>query len=467
MDNFNQQLSHQQKGLDYCKYKEMPFDNDEEDANQKFLELVKTESPAFEGFEVSVKSFNDKVYSSKLYAILSKMPKASLHHIHLESVLPSIWFFNIALDDCNFVVNLEADDIKYTLNNTKEVYKTVKILMDSANDKLEMQTQIENMFKLRDEDLKNPCIWNIFSRKYINRSRIATLDIYAEKYILDACKSLIEEEFTNVQMKFVFKNYRNKEGKFLDENEAWKIVYSAAEKVAKYNPNFILSIICAGFRVWKIEKIKEDLEKTYELKKKYPNLIAAFDLSAGECYEQRGLPIKDYIEILLENRKQQKQDNVEFPFCIHAGETTDINVDTLKYLNLVENARRMGHGINLFKFAPIMEDFRKKGTCVEVNPMSNHILGWVKDLRLHPGITYYNFGVPIVISSDDPGILQTNIMWDYMACTLAFQFDLKDLKRLQMNSIEYSLLGEDQKNQITKIWKSKWVEFIKLLNSGG
>ena len=67
-------------------------------------------------------------------------------------------------------------------------------------------------------------------------------------------------------------------------------------------------------------------------------------------------------------------------------------------------SKRIGHGLNLIKHSYLLNEFKDRKICVEMNPYSNYVLGYVSDLRLHPGITYHNFGIPISISSDDPGL---------------------------------------------------------------
>ena len=39
-----------------------------------------------------------------------------------------------------------------------------------------------------------------------------------------------------------------------------------------------------------------------------------------------------------------------------------------------------------------------------MSPYSNYMLWYVKDLRLHPGKTFFNYGIPLTINSDDPGL---------------------------------------------------------------
>jgi adenosine deaminase CECR1 len=39
-----------------------------------------------------------------------------------------------------------------------------------------------------------------------------------------------------------------------------------------------------------------------------------------------------------------------------------------------------------------------------MNPYSNCVLNYISDLRLHPALTFFNYGIPICINPDDPGL---------------------------------------------------------------
>ena len=47
-----------------------------------------------------------------------------------------------------------------------------------------------------------------------------------------------------------------------------------------------------------------------------------------------------------------------------------------------------------------MEIVKKKGICIEANPLSNQILQYYEDLRTHPLITFFNRGIKVSISPD-------------------------------------------------------------------
>jgi adenosine deaminase CECR1 len=52
-----------------------------------------------------------------------------------------------------------------------------------------------------------------------------------------------------------------------------------------------------------------------------------------------------------------------------------------------------------------MPQIIQKGIAIEICPISNQLLGYVEDLRNHPATAMLAAGVPITISSDDPGLM--------------------------------------------------------------
>ncbi|KAH9489260.1 Transcriptional adapter ada2 [Bulinus truncatus] len=86
-----------------------------------------------------------------------------------------------------------------------------------------------------------------------------------------------------------------------------------------------------------------------------------------------------------------------------------------------------------------MEAVLAKKIAIEVNPISNQVLGLVNDLRNHPGAYLIANGAPMVISSDDPPIwLSTPLSHDFYMAFMALgavHDELRLLKQLAMNSI--------------------------------
>jgi hypothetical protein len=58
----------------------------------------------------------------------------------------------------------------------------------------------------------------------------------------------------------------------------------------------------------------------------------------------------------------------------------------------------------------------------------------------HPFATYRRFGVPVALSTDDPGIERIDLIHEYVRAVADHALAYADLKQLVRNSIEYSFL---------------------------
>ena len=103
---------------------------------------------------------------------------------------------------------------------------------------------------------------------------------------------------------------------------------------------------------------------------------------------------------------------------------------------------RVGHGVDvMYEDHPyeLLKTMADKGVLVEINLTSNDmILGVSGDT--HPFATYRKFGVPVALSTDDPGIERIDLTHDYARAVTDYGLGYADLKELARNSIEYSFL---------------------------
>ena len=145
---------------------------------------------------------------------------------------------------------------------------------------------------------------------------------------------------------------------------------------------------------------------------------------------------------------------------LHAGELT-LGLGRPEHLTYhineaVETAKahRIGHGVDLpfeSDYDTILESMssEKSPIPVEINLTSNELILGVKDSE-HPITLYRKAGVPIIISTDDPGILRTSLTEQYTLATLRYGFSYEDIREFVCNSIEYAFLEENKKSELIK-----------------
>jgi adenosine deaminase len=108
----------------------------------------------------------------------------------------------------------------------------------------------------------------------------------------------------------------------------------------------------------------------------------------------------------------------------------------------VAGAERIGHGVDLVHedgWRRTARAMARREVAVEVPFTSNaQILGVKGDD--HPFGTYREFGVPVVLSTDDPGISRTDIGDEYEYAAETYGLSYPELKDLSRASLEYAFL---------------------------
>ena len=147
-------------------------------------------------------------------------------------------------------------------------------------------------------------------------------------------------------------------------------------------------------------------------------------------------------------------------YAMHAGELTlglvqpeelTWHISAAVY---TAGANRIGHGVDLAyekDSYDLLRYMAKKSIPIEINLVSNEFILKVKDSR-HPLTLYKEFGVPIVISTDDAGILRTNMTEQYVLLAKRYKnVSYTDIKQYVYNSLHYSFIkDEGVKKQLLK-----------------
>jgi len=193
----------------------------------------------------------------------------------------------------------------------------------------------------------------------------------------------------------------------------------------------------------------------------FKNLVIAFisadqsDLMAGVNIvspEDGETSMKDYwLHMIMFKYCHSRYPNVKY--TLHAGELTLglVQPEELTWhINAAvysAGANRIGHGVDVAyekDSYDLLRFMAKNKIPVEINLVSNEFILKVKDSR-HPLTLYKDFGVPIVISTDDAGILRSNMTEQYVLLAKRYKdVSYQDIKQFVYNSITYSFIKEDK-----------------------
>jgi aminodeoxyfutalosine deaminase len=126
----------------------------------------------------------------------------------------------------------------------------------------------------------------------------------------------------------------------------------------------------------------------------------------------------------------------------HGGETTGPE-SVWGALNI--GAERIGHGLAAASDPELMEVMAQKQVPVEMCITSNLRTGVCKELKEHPVRKFFDEGLMITLSTDDPAMFQTSLNKEYEIAQQEFAFSEEHLRELARNSIEASFLPVEKK----------------------
>ena len=259
-----------------------------------------------------------------------------------------------------------------------------------------------------------------------------------------------------------------------EDGDLWfHTVIEEVEKFKRANTEFIgYKEIISGRRSMKPDQVDAHLQRVFRLRQKYPQMVQGVDLVAEE---DSGYSLLFFIDEFADMHAENKV----VPLYLHNGETnwpddlmTSLHpldpVSTLEniYEAILLGAKRVGHGLGFIKHPYLMQVLKEKQIAIEVNPVSNMILGYVTDQRQHPAVTYMRYGIPIVLGADDPGTMgYDEFTVDWYEAFMAWGLRLSDLRSLALNSLRFSMMSSNEKLIAEAKYNKNWNKFVKEMKS--
>jgi adenosine deaminase len=113
-------------------------------------------------------------------------------------------------------------------------------------------------------------------------------------------------------------------------------------------------------------------------------------------------------------------------------------------LALDTGAARIGHGVDspyeINTYPELYSQMQNNLIAIEVPLTSNKVILQVEG-KAHPIVEYMKNNVPVVLSTDDPGILRTNMTNEYVIAASTYpEFSYADFKKINRNALEFSFL---------------------------
>ena len=109
----------------------------------------------------------------------------------------------------------------------------------------------------------------------------------------------------------------------------------------------------------------------------------------------------------------------------------------------------------------LLDAMQKRQIPVEINLTSNEFILGVKN-DAHPFMLYRQAEVPTVLSTDDPGILRTNLAQQYVLAAMRYGLGYYEIKQLVRNSIRFGFMPEKEKQALLKRVEKEFATFEKM-----
>jgi adenosine deaminase len=155
----------------------------------------------------------------------------------------------------------------------------------------------------------------------------------------------------------------------------------------------------------------------------------------------------------------------DVPVALHAGELwlglvppPDLTFHIRQAVE-IGGARRIGRGVGL------LAEMRARSVVVEINLTSNDLILGVRG-KEHPLPAYLAAGVPVVLSSDDAGVLRIDLTNEYFRAARDYGLGYRELKAIARNALRYSFLAEKEKRDQLERFERRSAEFARSVASG-
>lgn len=449
------------------------------------------------GFSQSAESYLEKIRNNEalLTAFFQQMPKGGdLHHHFSGSVYAEPLLERAIAED--FYLNLETMAVSKTKpsNGNWENFSSIK-----NKGKLEYyEQQIMQTWSIKDYNGSVPSDDQFFDSFMKFEPTIA--GHFAEgmlelkKRAIAENVSYIETQLSTIPCDMNVSDLDDFNAKLRqastqkDEKAVLKLLdelYKSLQKkdAKKYADDFNTNFLAKLHKDLKIDDEKFTMRyQNFVLRFMEPvdlfkNLVIAF-ISSSESKLTAGVNIvspehgensmKDYwLHMVMFKYCHSKFPDVKY--TLHAGELTLglVQPEELTWhINdaiYVAGANRIGHGVDIAYEAnsyDLLKYMAQKNIPIEINLVSNEFILKVKENR-HPFTLYKEFNVPIVISTDDAGILRSNMTEQYVLLAKRYpDVNYETIKKYVYNSINYSFIQDESvKKQLIKDLDNRFKTF--------
>jgi len=257
--------------------------------------------------------------------------------------------------------------------------------------------------------------------------------------LVENMKAFGAEHLAYLETQFVVEGMVDNGGKTIPDDQAVAFV---RERLSR--PDVLATGVTVRFQRT-ILRFAPDAER--HLEKAYAFVDAHRDLWVGlnmAGIEENGY---GYPSRFLDTFRTMRSRYPTLALSIHAGEMD--GPDSHIRDTLLLGATRIGHGVNLIKDPDtllLLQQTRR--VLIEINLISNRLLGYVPDLSKHPFPEYLRTGVPVCLNTDDRGMWDSNMTDEYYTAVSLFHLSWGEILSMGHDSIAHSFVQPEVKARL-------------------
>ncbi|EDW60449.2 adenosine deaminase 2-A [Drosophila virilis] len=412
-----------------------------------------------------------KIKESRLFFLLSKMPKGGALKAHSRSMCSTDFLIKLTYEKHLWVCTTDNGCRLRSFHFSQEKptdtrieggeWQTMEQLRDYRGEE-NLNRHLQNAFSMYPmvEKTTSAAAWQHLMKISLLLDGLLRYPPVWGKYFYNALKEFYEDGAQYVEVRTRLKRFYCLDGTKLPVQETVKVYQEHVQRFKEDYPDFIdARIIYSPQRRATVEEVGKFVNMCIELNKEFPKFVVGFDLIGQE----------DVGDPLLNFAGELQRLPAHIGLYLHAGQTNwyGTHVDENLIDAVLLGTKRIGHAYAITKHPLVLQLVKKLDIAIEVCPVCSQVLQLGADYRNHPAACLIANDIPFVISSGNPSFWRTSpLSHDFYMAFLGIApmyTDLKFLKRISKNSIKYSSLPDEEKALAMTKWKIKWEKWVDII----
>ena len=412
-----------------------------------------------------------------LYRVLHDMPKGGDLHNHLSGAVFSEWWFELALaeeergyvyytkvriENCRdyggnefgrdpyylMFRNIMAIEYEALSNCEKSEFKLLADLDDGEKAAWLDSIRLDKLYEGREE----------FFGTHWNRLGALVKNPWLQAEVLyKNMRAFADEGVTYIEFQVGGSGGQKPDGSFVSPVDEARILRERLAQKDAIDTGVTVRFQLAILRF--LPNAEEHLRFVYQFVHDNSDLWVAVNM-VGREDNDKGHP-RRFLSTMRDLRRQYPG----VKLSIHAGEVDEPNSHVSETLLL--GADRIGHGMNLISDDDTMRLMRHGPYLVEINLISNLLLGYVDDFAQHPFPEYLRTGIPVALSTDDRGMWDSTLTDEFFVAVKEFNLSWEEIKLLSRNSLKHAFVPPDLKQELLDKYDRTIRQFERRVGQSG